>query len=303
MRKVLLLIMVAFVTMGLFACGEKEFAVDGEFMAYSLEVRTNNTPQVVFVTVTIEKGKIAAYSIDTLQAARINNGTTEEPAYVWQWNAQTKKQLGAAYGMKNVSVIQKEWDEQAAAIEAFWLANGVDAVTVNAEGYVDNVAGVSMRDAYSAVALLALENARAGKFVNFYVSRTNQTNTGMDFYSAEMVVTPKGQIESLTIDVLQSTRSATAGTFVWRAASKQELGYAYRMHGQRDLSEADYITWLETNNKLEWFEQIDLIVEDILANGWRTTASTEVPAGVSITTGGYYSLLQGLFGYAGNSVK
>lgn len=303
MRKVLLLIMVAFVSMALFGCGEREFAADGEYMAFEYkEVSRNNTADIVFVTVTIENDEIVGFNIDTLQSTRTNNGTEEEPDYVWQWNEKTKKELGDEYGMGNVSEVG-EWDEQAAALEAFWLENGPEAVTVDGDGYVDNVAGVSMRDAYSALALEAIENAKAGKFTNFKVTRQDPSRNGMDIYMAEMVVAANGDIESLVIDVMQTTKDAVAGTFVFREQTKQELGYAYRMHGQRDLSEADYIQWLEDNNKLEWFEQVALITDDIIANGWRTTASTEVPAGVSISTDGYYTLLEGLFEMAAPAVE
>ncbi|MFU8793544.1 MAG: hypothetical protein ACNA7K_05905 [Acholeplasmataceae bacterium] len=302
MKKLLLLFMVAFVSMALFACGEKEFAVDGEFLAYEVSVH-RNAPQVTFVTVTIEDGEIVGYTIDALQGRRTGGEdiiedevVTGKTPYVWSWNAQTKKELGDNYNMLPASEIGKEWYEQAAAIEAFWLENGIEAMTTNEEGYIDNVTGASVSDAYSAIALQAVENAKAGKFVSIYAS-------GTDLYSAEMVVTPKGAIESLVIDTLQSTRSQEDGTFVWRELSKQDLGYGYRMHGQRDLTETDYIQWLEDNDKLEWFEQVALITDDIIENGWRTNAADNVPAGVSITTSGYYTLLARLFAFADEAVK
>ena len=305
MKKLLLLFMVAFVSMALFACGEKEFAVDGEFLAYEVSVHRNG-PQVTFVTVTIEDGEIVKYSIDARQGRRTGGEdiiedevVTGKTDYAWSWNAQTKKELGDDYNMLPASEIGKEWYEQAAAIEAFWLENGIEAMTKDEDGYIDNVTGASIRDAYSAIALEAVENAKAGKFVSIYAPAGSR----IDFYSAEMVVTPRGEIESLVIDVLQSTTSQEDGTFVWRELSKQDLAYAYRMHGQRDLTETAYIQWLADNNKLEWFEQVALITDDIVENGWSTNASADVPAGVSITTDGYYTILESLFAFAGNSVK
>jgi hypothetical protein len=298
MKKLIAFFFVALLALSLAACQEREYPVDGVFLGYEVGV-SRNAPMVTYVAVTIEKGKVVGYNIDVRQGVRTNTGTTEAPNYTFAWNAQTKKELGDAYGMKPSSAIGKEWYEQAAAIEAFWLANGIDAMTKNADTNIDNITGVSIKDAYSVAGKLALENAKAGKFVALYCS-------GTDLYSATMTLTSKGKIDTLVLDVLQATKSATEGTFVWRTQTKQQLGFAYRMHnaaaGRPEL-EADYVAWLRANNKLEWFEQANLITADIIANGWSATASENVPAGVSITTTGYYAVLATLFGYAGNSVK
>ncbi len=294
MRKVLMLFFVVAASLALFGCNSSEFKVDGEFLAYEAQVHTNGTPQVTYVTVTIEKGKIVGYSIDVRQGTKTQNAETG--AWAFAFNAKTKKELGFDYNMKPVSAIGKEWFEQAAEIEKFWLANGVEAMTTKEGNFIDNVTGVSMKDAYSAVALKAIENAKAGKFQAIYVS-------GTDLYSVHMTV-EKGNVTELILDTLQMNRaSATSGTFTWNAQTKQQLGYAYRMHGQRDLSEADYKTWLQTNNKLEWFEQVNLITDDIVAKGWRSNAAEQVPAGVTITTSGYYNVLSQVYGFAGKSVK
>jgi hypothetical protein len=310
MKKLMLLFLVALVSVGLFACGDKddeverEFPFDGEFLAYVVSVNTRtNTPQVVFVTVTIENDAIVDYTIDTRQGTRTatTTGEGEEAVttYAFSWNPLTKLELRFDYNMLPASDIGKEWFEQAEALEAFWLENGLDAVTVDESGYVDNVAGVSMRDAYTAVAKMAVENAEAGKFVAIYCPAGNRP----DFYSVEMTLKENGEIDTLVIDVLQSRGVAATGVFAFRDLTKQELGYAYRMHGQGELSEADYIQWLEDNNKLEWFEQVALITEDIIENGWRANAEDDLPASVSITVGGYYSVLASLFAFAGDSVK
>ena len=298
MKKLIAFFFVALLALSLAACKEREYPIDGVFLGYEVTV-SRNAPQVTFVTVTVEDGEITAYDIDVRQGVRTNTGTEEAPNYTFAWNAKTKKELGDDYGMKDSSEIGKEWWEQAEAIEAFWLENGVDAMTHNAEtNAIDNITGVSIKDAYTVAANLALANAKAGKFVSIYCS-------GSDLYSAEMTLTDKGEIDTLVLDVLQANKDKVAGTFAWKDQTKQELGYAYGMHktASGTTTEAEYIAWLEANDKLEWFEQANLITADIIANGWSTTASENVPAGVTITSTGYYAVLATLFGYAGNSVK
>ena len=66
------------------------------------------------------------------------------------------------------------------------------------------------------------------------------------------------EIKSFYIDQLQSKNGQ------WNEKTKKELGYAYRMHGQWDLSEDEYKAYLKENDKLEWFEQAKLIEEHFL---------------------------------------
>ncbi len=298
MRKVLMLFFVAFAAFTLFGCNSSEYKVDGEFLAYEAQVHTNGKMMVTSVTVKIEKGKIVDFNIDARQATKTQNAETG--AYAFAWNAKTKKELGDDYGMVARGGAIAEWYVQAERIEAFWLENGVDAVTVNAENFIDNVTGVTIKDGgYLALAQEAVELAKAGKFQAIYCS-------GTDLYSAHMVVTPKGKVESLMLDVLQMNRaSTTSGTFQWNLKTKQELGFDYKMHynasGVADM--AAYQAWLTANNKLEWFQQANLITDAIVANGWTANAAENVPAGVTITTTGYYAVLAKLFGFAGTSVK
>ncbi|MDR4968516.1 MAG: hypothetical protein RG740_02725, partial [Acholeplasmataceae bacterium] len=228
MKKVLLMFFVAFAAITLIGCNSSEFKVDGEFMAYE-ETVARNAPQVTMVTVTIEDGKIVGYNIDTRQARRTATTTGEgEDAvttYSWAWNAMTKKELGDDYGMVT-EPDQLEWYEQAALIEAHLLENGVDSITFDNDGYTTDLgASVSITvDQYIKLAQEAVELAKLGKFQAVYTS-------GTDLYSAHMIVTPKGEIEELLLDVRQSTRDASAGTFVWNEKTKQELGFDYGMVG------------------------------------------------------------------------
>jgi len=307
MKKVLLLFVALLATMALFGCKEKEFKFDGTFLAYQESVH-RNAPQVVFVTVTIENNEIVGYKIDTRQGRRTGDGA--ETPYAWAWNAQTKLELGDAYNMKAASAIGKEWYEQAAVIEAFWLANGLDAVEVNADNYITNIAGASMADAYTPVAKMAVENARAGKFVAIYTS-------GTDLYSAELTLNKKGQIETLLLDVLQSTRNAQTGTFEWRPLTKQELGNDYAMKGAGGYVFRDGAWVAEGSCTLEWWEQAQLITDYITANGWSNNlqpveqrggslnGTDLLPelAGATIRTAGYFTVLKSLFEMAAPSVK
>ena len=263
---------------------------------------------MVFVTVTIQDGEIVGYQIDTRQGRRTGDGA--ETPYAWSWNAQTKRELGDAYNMKAASPIGKEWYEQAAVIEAYWLENGLDAVEVDGDGYITNIAGASMRDAYTAVAKKAVENAKAGKFVAIYTS-------GTDLYSAELTLNKKGQIETLLLDVLQSTRNAVTGTFEWRPLSKQELGNDYGMKGAGGYVFRDGAWVAEGQCTLEWWEQVQLITDYIKANGWTDNLQPVAQrggslngtdllpelAGATIRTAGYYTVLKSLFDMASPSVK
>lgn len=319
MKKILLVFVALLATIALFGCKQREFKYDGTFLAYELSVRetaqvaTNQTPQVVFVTVTVENDKIVGYQIDTRQATKANSaGAEETPNFSWTWNQKTKRELGFDYNMKGASAIEKEWFEQAEAIEAFWLENGLDAVETNATGYITNITGASMRDAYTEVAKAAVENAKLGKFVSIYTS-------GTDFYFAEMTLDKKGKIDTLVIDVLQSTRSASAGTFEWNPKTKQELGNDYGMKGSDGYAFVDG-AWVKQDGlkcTLEWFEQVALISDYVKANGWNDNLQPVAQrggsingtdllpelAGATIRTGGYFTLLKSLFDMAGDSVK
>lgn len=310
MKKLLGIFFVFLLGVALMSCGEKEYPIDGEYLAYELSV-SRNAPQVVFVKVTIDNGEIASYHIDTRQGTRSGDGSEASP-YAFAWNEKTKVELGYDYGMKANSEIDKEWFEQASALEAFWLENGLDAVETDQDGYVDNVTGASFKDSYTAVAKKALENAKAGKFISIYAS-------GTDLYTAEMVLKTNGDIDSLVLDVRQSTRSTTEGTFVWNENTKQQLGDDYGMKGVGSGYTFENGAWIASGSQatLEWYEQVNLITQYVIENGWSSslqpvaqrggsldgTTLIDDLAGATIRTGGYFTVLKNLFEQAGNSVK
>ena len=305
----------------------REFAADGEFTAYVVAVHSN-APQVTFVTVTIENDQIVGFFIDCIQGRRTYNEETER--YSFAFNAQSKKDLGFEYKMHwgayaatdETPTIEEyqawltansklEWFEQANLIEAAWLANGFDSLTVNETNVIDNVAGVTIKDgSYITLAAQAVQLAKDGHMQAIYTS-------GTDLYSATMTVDADGNFSELLIDVLQGRGNATEGTFAWDAQTKQEKGYEYKMHWNSGYLPTDdtptieeYQAWLVANSKLEWFEQVALITDYVTANGWNgnlaalndrsgtidgTTAVDSLVA-VTIRSQGYYNVLANLFG-------
>lgn len=294
MRKILTVFLVAFAAIALFGCNKSDYQFDGEFLAFETSIHEAYGPsgmhhvsQVTWVTVTIEKGKIVKYNIDERQGTRIG----EEGAYKFVWNEKTKKELKFDYGMLIASGIDKEWHEQAEAIEAEWLANGVDAVKFDSEGYIDNLAGATMiGDNYNRLAKEALQNAKNGKY-QAIIAGGDPDEDLLDLYSIHMIVEKK-KVKELVIDTLQMNGNASkaSGNFEWNTKTKQELGFDYGM-----------VQW--AGAELEWFEQVNLITDDIIAKGWSKNAAENVPAGVTVTTNYYYALLELVFNYAGNSVK
>ncbi|MGE0003506.1 MAG: hypothetical protein AB7S88_03480 [Candidatus Izemoplasmatales bacterium] len=300
--------------LALFGCAnDREFPLDGNFTAYSLSV-SSNAPQVTMVTVTIENDEIVGYELDVRQGQRTSTvddqGTVEleddVTTYQFAWKEQTKLELGFEYKMHYRTYMaslleaelatmegylnwlsennQLEWHQQAELIEVFWLNEGVTNVQIDEEGNHLNVAGVSVSDqGYTDLAKEAIELAKAGKFQAFVCS-------GTDFYFAEMTMNGT-EIVSLSIDVWQANASATEGSFSWKEMSKRQLGYHYKMHYNSYVASLDnvetatlegYQGWLFENNRLEWFEQVDLVTAYVIANGWDENLQSISGRGVSL---------------------
>jgi major membrane immunogen (membrane-anchored lipoprotein) len=136
------------------------------------------TAQFTWVELVIEKGKIKSIFLDVRQSKVAADGSG------LVWNAKTKKELGNEYGMKGVGpefkfedgawsmvdggTSKNEWFEQANAIEAFVLANGVDAVTTvkdaKGDARISNIAGVTLKDGgYISVIKAAMKAAGLDK--------------------------------------------------------------------------------------------------------------------------------------------
>lgn len=312
MKKVFALLFAAVAVLSLAACSEKEFKVDGEFTAFEPGVN-GNAQMVTTVTVKVEKGKIISYNIDARQGKR-TEVAGDPVTYTFTWNEKTKKELGADYAMKDVGpgyklvdgawVVegksQKEWFEQAALIEAKWLADGVDSVTT-LEGRIDNVAGVTIKDgSYIKLAKEAVELAKAGKFQTIFTS-------GTDLYFASMVVDSKGKVSELVINTLQS--KIVENVLVWNEKSKQELGAEYGMKDVGPGYKFEAGAWVADGKcATEWNDQVAVISNYILDNGYvelksiagrgvslNGTSLVDGTSSVTIKTDSYFTLLKDLF--------
>ncbi|MCK9427640.1 MAG: hypothetical protein M0P92_03010 [Acholeplasmataceae bacterium] len=311
MKRFLIMIMALFALVALSACGKKEYPYDGEFMAFA----HGENLEVTMVTVTIKKGKITGYYIDSIQSTRKEIIKEEITTYESKWNEKSKKELGYYYGMHapqagtmpvtadNLETYKAyleeenklEWFEQAELIEKAWLKDGVDSVTYGKNNVIDNVSGVTVRgDTYVKLAKEAVANAKLGKYQAVVVS-------GSDLYSAYMLVDKK-KIKELVIDTRQEASKETDEDFAWKEKTKQQLGYYYGMHapqaGTMPVTAENletYKAYLEEENKLEWFEQVAIITDDVIKNG--KDSKVDKTAGVTIITDNYYQLIAKLFAY------
>ncbi|CCV65913.1 hypothetical protein BN85308920 [Paracholeplasma brassicae] len=319
MKRISLLLLLVVATFGLASCKKdepKEFAVDGQFTAYEAQVHSNGAQQVTYVTVTIKDGKIDGYNIDVRQAKKTSTVEGEGDAavtkYTYTWNEKTKKQLGDEYGMATKEG-QLEWFEQAAKIEAYLLKNGVDSLDGVATGSafdpsVDGMAGVTMKNAYTAIAKEAVALAKEGKFQAIYCS-------GTDLYSASMKVDSKGKVSELVLDTLQMNKTEAAkGTFAWNAKTKQQLKEEYGMKNVGPGYKLVDGTWVvDGKSQTEWYEQANLITKYVMEKGWSSaiksikgqglsidgTTIVDGYAAVTVKTDTYYTVLADLFAKAG----
>jgi hypothetical protein len=329
LKKIVLLLVALFTVVTIAGCGEetttettttatttttttteepREFAADGEFTAFKTGVH-DGTPMVTTVTVTIENDEIVSYYIDARQGSKTQTAgddgvmDTADDEWTFAWNELTKKELGDDYGMVSKGGAIAEWYEQAALIEAYWLANGFDSVTVDGDNVIDNVSGVTIKDGdYRALAAEAVQLAKDGTMQAILC-------TSDDLYFAHMTVDEEGNFSDLVIDVLQG--KPVGDTFAWEEESKQELGDDYGMKGAGGGYTFDSGAWVSSGSTavLEWYEQVELISDYVEANGWNEdlaaialrggtidgTTLLDDLAGVTVRSQSYYDLLALLF--------
>ncbi|HOA79077.1 MAG TPA: hypothetical protein PKO39_06465 [Bacilli bacterium] len=290
---------------------------DGVYRAFK-ESLHDGAPQVTIVTVTVKDGKITDYDIDTIQSK-----ADESQRSGYSFNEESKKELGYLYGMHrfdaelpnlsdpaNLEAYKEwleennklEWFEQAELIEKYWLENGVKDPKEG--GDLSYISGVTITDNdYVAVAREAVKNAKAGK------TQVVTTN-GSDLVWVTAKINKDGKLAELQIDTRQGVKGDD-GKFVWKEKTKQEEQYLYGMHFrdsgiEGDLTDddvmAEYKEWLEENNKLEWFEQVDLLTEYVLKNGLtgfsldgdkikKDDDTPEALAGITVTAIHYYNVI------------
>lgn len=326
-KKFLIVFVVALSVLFMGACGKRTYAADGVYTAFSNEIHKDG-PQVTMVSVTIENDKVKSFFIDCLQSTKKVDEKTQTVS--WAFDAKTKKELKYAYGMHKFDYIGtlpedaeyteegykawleannvKEWFQQAELLEAFFVKEGTDKITVDTESKaINNVTGVTIKDGgYSKLAAEAVKLAKAGK-------AQVVVGDGNSLAWVTAAVNKKGEFTSLKIDTLQGQVDAE-GKFTWNEKSKQELGYAYGMHRGKyedtlaegvEGTEEGYKAWLKANNKFEWFEQVDKLAAYVLANGVdekivvgddkKLSNAPEVLTGVTVKVATYKTLFETLY--------
>jgi hypothetical protein len=289
MKKLLMALLAVFLLVGMTACGEdatteapRTYAADGVYTAFEVDVHYG-APMVTEVSVTIENDEITGFYIDARQSTFDDDNKVV-------WNAETKKELGDRYGMVERGGATLEWYEQAELIEAAWLANGYDSVTIDGEGDIDNVANVTISDGgYIALAAEAVQQAIDGVLKSYVVTAAHDGTA--DITWAELTVNEDGEATDLVLDTLQSSIEVVEGTaaLTWDAETKQEKGDRY---GMVDYSDAT----------LEWYEQANLITDYVLANGLPTdfvVGNVDDLSAVTITTSDYEVVLADVFDLLG----
>ncbi|MGL4952798.1 MAG: hypothetical protein ACRC5Q_03205 [Culicoidibacterales bacterium] len=132
MKKLMSVTALSALVLTLTACGASETTG----MAEEASFADNGWKYVVEVT--LKGDDVTAVSIDAV--ADPDNEKTAAYAEA----GETKKSLKEDYGMKVASSIEKEWYEQAQAIEAFIVENdGASSITLT-DGKIDNVAGATI---------------------------------------------------------------------------------------------------------------------------------------------------------------
>lgn len=323
LKKVWAMVLVAVAALCLAGCkdknknekpAERTYVADGSYVAYGYDLNYG-APQLTWVTVTIKNDKISDVDINTIQSAKVLDGETTTG---YAWNAKNKKELGYEYymfpesnarneaGVLDVEAYKKwlsdsnkkEWFEQVELLEAKIVADqNADGFTVS-EGKVTNVTGVTVSaSTYVTLAKEAIANAKAGKVV---AVRSTMYGGSAEYVVATATVDANGKLSNVVIDERQS--KTADGVFTWNEKTKQELGYNYGLQRGSvgwDKSLEEYKNWLTENDKLEWFEEVALIV-NVWKNGTPAVDSnnkfTNV-TGCTISNVGYAEVLEQLLTY------
>lgn len=223
----------------------------------------------VIAAVTVDgSGKIASCIIDTAQS-KANFGADGLIITPLDTEFKTKLELGAEYGMKAVSGIGKEWNEQAAAFAQYVVgktADEVKGIAVSAEGNPtdkDLAASVTIHVTdYIDAVVKAVANAaelgassgdslRVGTVTSISGSKNAEAGAAgeVQFYSIYTVLTmdASGKITSCVLDASQAKVGfdAAGALTVDTAAptpTKNELKEDYGMKGVSGIGK-------------EWYEQ------------------------------------------------
>lgn len=122
----------------------------GKYTAIDYSMNGSAQFQFTWVDLKVVDGKVSEFYIDTIQS----NRKTAENEFSWN---KSKKVLGPDYNMIVASPIGKEWFEQAEVLEQFFLERPISDILMDADGYVQNVTGASMKtETYVKLAIRAL---------------------------------------------------------------------------------------------------------------------------------------------------
>lgn len=261
-----------------------------------------------------EEGKIVKCVIDIAQTQMVFNG---EGKVTMETDFKTKKELGEDYGMKAASSIEKEWDEQIAAFEAYVIgktpeevagiavnedtvpqdADLAASVTVKVGGYIDAV--IEASENAEVLGTNAEDELGLGIVTNMSKSKdAKEDKEGQcQAYSTYMAVTTDadGIITASVIDSTQGTitfdhtgtitSDLTAGV-----KTKRQLGDDYGMKPASGIGK-------------EWYEQAkafsDYIagktlaeVKAIAVDESNYATEEDLTASVTIAIGDYQAALE-----------
>jgi len=270
------------------------------------------------------EGKIVDVMIDVAQT-RVNFDADQQVASDLTAEIKTKKELGADYGMKVASEIEKEWDEQIAALEEWMIGKTVaevkalglteddapddpdlaTSVTITVTAYI-----AALEKAYNnavavepgAVSLGLGHNVSIGRSNGY--SMVNDTEilpmAQVDVNIAAAVFGADGQIAGLLIDAAQTrvnfdldgmVTSDRAGTYL----TKKELGDDYGMKVASPIGRE----WHEQIADLEaWMigKTVDQVLAMALEEG--ATSEPDLVTAVTITVSSYLAALEEAFAIA-----
>lgn len=298
MRKILALTLCLVLALSLIPAVAEEAAPvkTGLSIATSMSAAKNGGVQVTInmTAVTVDdNGIIDAVVIDSLQATvgvDAAGQLTTDPATVFQ----SKNELGEAYGMKGVSSISKEWDEQAAAFAAYCTGKtleevkGMPVTEKGAPADVELAAGCTM-GAYNFLPGIeaAVTNAQhlgakkgdALKLAQVTTASGSKSATAeaagkTQVYATVAAITLTGDvISSCAIDAVQATAAfdatgAVTSDLTAPVQTKNQLGDNYGMRKASKIGK-------------EWFEQAAGFAAFI------TTKTVAEATGVAVNESGY----------------
>jgi hypothetical protein len=268
------------------------------------------------VGVLIDKdGKILKCQIDQAQT-KVNFNAQGKITTPLNTKFQTKQEIGAGYGMKTASSIQKEWFEEANAFAAYVVGKTVDEVkgiALNEEGApadAELASSVTISvGSFIAAIEKAVTNAQdmgakasdtlgLGISTNIEKSKDAAAEDGVVEASSSYVATTcdaNGKITSCIVegsnsDVKFSAKGKITSDLNTAPPTKRELGSSYGM------SKASSI-------KKEWFEEADALskyvvgktadeVKGIAVNDKGVATDAELASSVTISIAGYIDIIQ-----------